>query len=121
MTTFANSMQTTAKRLIGRFGADIVYTFVTVNAYDPATGGAALTNFDFPLKAVVGPAGRELVNGSWIERDGLRLTIAAEGLPAYPAPNDRVAFNGLSYLVERVAPVYAASLVASYDLTVKKA
>lgn len=118
--SFATSMQSTASRLIGKFGADIVYTFVTTGAYDPAAGGAALTTFAFPMKAVVGAAGRELVNGAWIERDAARFTLAAAGMPAPPKPNDRILFAGILYLVESSAPVYAGQLVASYDVTAKK-
>lgn len=118
--TFSSSMRATASRLIAKYGVDVLYTYVTPGTYDPATGGVSLSTFDFPVRAVVNSAGRELKDGAWVEREGHRLNIAAAGLPAPPKANDQLVFGGVAYLVAKVDATWAGAEVASYNLFVQK-
>jgi len=119
--SFDQRMQQTALRLINKRGKSIVYTAITAGVQDEAAGGAVPTTVSTPIKAVVkNSGGKDLINGTLVERSGKSVLIAALSLPTPPAPNDSLTLDGETFLVSAASATYAGELPATYTLQATK-
>jgi hypothetical protein len=102
-------------------GAPVVLTRKTPDAYDAATGVAAVTT---TIANVVGTVeevrGRELMAGL-AQAGDKRVSIPAAQLSAAPKPGDSLTALGVSYVVVRVETVTGGAVAILYVLTCRVA
>lgn len=109
--------QTTADRLIARFGATATLRRSETtggNAWDPGSGTTVTT--DYSVTAVVLEYANRDIDGSLVQQGDKRVYVSAKGLPAIPAVTDTLVIDGTTYRIIGVKPLRPAAVTVLYDV-----
>ncbi len=90
-------------------------------AADAADGDAAPVTFygETALRATVSSYPIQLINGTTIQSQDLRMIVAAFDLKDPPQTEDQVVFNGTTYAVQSASPRYVGPTVVGWDIQVR--
>lgn len=109
--------QTTALRLITKFGQDVtIQRKVTspANPWDPSSG--TTTSTDYAAKAVVSEFKQGLIDGEAIKYGDKNVIVAAKGLDVEPVTTDALIVSGITYTIVSINPVSPAGTVIVYEI-----
>lgn len=119
-TSLDNRFRPLAHNLIAKYGKDVTFTKTTAGTYDPVTGTTTgSTTTDTSVK-VTPPSAFDIkeVNGTSIQTGDVKVSTAA--VDYVPDINQSVTFDGNTYNIISVSPVYSGDLVAKYDCQLRK-
>lgn len=108
-----------ADDLIQTFGKSATLRRIDIT-HDPITGKPTETTTDYSV-IITPPAdySENMVSAGVVERDDLKCSIADLGMSVRPdVRTDHVMFDGKSYTVKDVSPVYSGERVAYYELRI---
>ena len=105
--------------LIQRFGQEVTWSIQGPAAYDPARGTLDREPRTRRLAGLVESYRVEEIGGA-IETGDQRLTLAAAGLSAAPAPGDHVDIAGARWRVLAVAASHAGAGAVLYTLHLRR-
>jgi hypothetical protein len=105
----------TSLRLLTKFGQEVTRRAVTVGAYNPATGAAAVTTADTTRKGVILTfgAGATEIRGELVQTNDRQLMLDAEG-PALVT--DRFVVGSVEYSVVSVGEIAPSGVAVLYDI-----
>lgn len=111
-----------ANELIEEFGKAVVFTGVTIPAYNPDTGmtTAGVGGSSLSVKAIVEPDKGQALRMGLTEGADLKLTVAAQSLPNGVTSEDKFTIDTLIYNVVNVKPIYSGELIAIYEILVRR-
>lgn len=120
MTDFDDTFRELAHDMIAEFGKIVTFTKTTPGTYDPVSGtttGSTTTNTSIK---VTPPSAFDIkeVNGTSIQTGDVKVSTAA--VDHVPDINQSVTFDGNTYNIISVSPVYSGDLVAKYDCQLRK-
>lgn len=120
MTSFDKRFRNLARNMIAKYGKEVVFSKPGTASYDPVTG----TNTPgTPTTATVKVSPPEAfkvneVNGTTIQAQDVKVSTAA--IDYVPDISQTVTFDGNTYNIISVSPVYSGDLVAKYDCQLRK-
>jgi hypothetical protein len=115
----AASLQTTASKLMARFGGEATIRVVTVGAYNTTTGTAAETVTNIDVRGILEDVRRGEVN-DLIQQGDKRLIIAALDLNGTtPSPKDRVVINGRSLQIIDMRTIEQDNTPITYEFILR--
>lgn len=109
-------LNNTATSLITKYGRPLVFTKVTLGAFDPATGTSPETSTTYTANIVKDQFNTFERSDSSIQVDDLKLI----GEVATYAIDDTVSIESQDYRLVRVDPIKPGPTVVAYELQVRK-
>lgn len=116
---FYDNLAATSKKLLTKYGRDVVIAAITQGAYDPATSTAAPTSTSKTVKGVLFDinAGITLIQGTLVEVGDKRLLVESSGAPTI---QDKVTVGDAIYRILSVTEINPGGTVVLYDLHLRK-
>jgi len=118
MSAFYDGLQSTASRLLKKFGKSITVQVLTGSTYDPATLGNISTFSDSTGFGVTVPIKSSEVDGSLILTGDVKLII--ENISLAPVVGSMVVNNSITYRVEMSEPLNPADTNLIYTCMLRK-
>ena len=118
MTVFGDEMRDLAVELIDDdLGASMTYQTSVMGAFDPATNKASETLTDFVIKGSPPfPFEDQFVDGDTVQQRDLQVILAARDLTFTPDLNGVIIFDGVTYRILRVFPIFSDENEAAWRL-----
>ena len=109
-----------AKELADEFGKAV--TLVSVSeTFDPATGNTTTTETTHLVNAVPPQAfNKSRIDGSLIQAGDTVIGLPAQPLSDPPTTEDKLRFDGGTWTVVAVDPIYSGEQVALYNVQVRQ-
>lgn len=107
--------------LIDKFGKTAVFTELTTNTYDPATGTVSTVEVNHNRK-MSPPSDYDLryVDNDLIKMGDAQTMVAASGIPFTPVQAMKVAFDSNDWHIVTVSPVYTGNIIGAYKLQLRR-
>ncbi len=108
-----SGVQSTAERLVRRFGQDATLTRVTQGGepYDPVT-----SETEFACQAAVTTYSQSLVDGTRIRADDRQIYLSTEDLTITPTTADTLTVGGVELSIISVRPLNPGGTVVFYEI-----
>lgn len=123
MTELDAELGPAAVEVIEEFGKSVEYVLTSEAVYDPSTGHAGSGETPVPGIKIAPPedysANAISSSGGLVEIGDKRLTVPALYFPTPPTEQDKVSFDGVTYIVVGVTTIYSGELPCLYILQVR--
>lgn len=117
--TFYAEMADVADELLTEFGVAVTIKYVTIGAYDPATGSAPRTVTSLASVAYVEDYADRDIDGTKIKQGDRRIYLSAVGTTK-PGTVDLITIDGADYAVINSKAHPGAGTASLYELQVRK-
>lgn len=115
-----STLRNVAEQLIERFGGAGTYRRV-VETFSAATGQVSKTE---TLHSVIStppePYNQNRIDGDVVQVGDLRTMLKAQNLGFVPSVGDLFTFNGTTWQVVRVEPLYSGAQAAAYEIQLRQ-
>lgn len=118
MSDFYSGLQSTAKRLLQKFGKPVTVQVLTGQVDNPITMGKDLTFTDSIGDGVTVPIKNSEIDGSLILSGDVKLII--ENIDLAPVVGSKVINNGITYRVQMFEPLNPADTNLIYTCMLRK-
>ncbi len=119
MTSLDDDLVPAVLELVEELGAAATYVSIST-AYDPATTDVNVARQNFTIKVTPPQAAKEFAEGESVEVQDLETIIAASGLLFTPKLGDKLIFQGATYAVVGVPPIYSGDSICAYTLRLRR-
>lgn len=119
MTSLDDDLVPAVLELVDELGAAATYVSIQTE-YDPATTDVAVARQNFTIKMTPPQAAKEFAEGETFGVRDLETIIAASGLEFTPKLGDKVTFQGTTYAVVGVPPIYSGDSICAYTLRLRR-
>jgi len=120
MASFADQMRDLSADLAEEMGAPITYERVTKGEYDPALGKTVEEVEEIEAHGTFAAFALKDRDSSLVEEGDVRLLLPARALDGAPKRTDRVSFDGESWSIAHIEPIYAGDAPSAYWLILRR-
>lgn len=111
------------KDALADYGTLVTFASVT-NTFNATTQSSTDSTTTYSVRAAIGTYGKFQVDGTTIQANDAKMTIAADALTALgaaaPKIGDRVTWFGETGEVKSVRPIASGDMIAAYEVQVRR-
>lgn len=117
--SFYGNAQSTALRLIAKFGQSVTHTIRVAGSYDYATGAVTVTETTQTVSAVMVKYSSNEIDGMLVLSSDRKALIAASGITK-PSVDDVLTISGVAWTVKSVDELNPGGTALTYECQVRK-